>query len=45
MKAFIALIIFTVTLAASLPHIHAWERANGYPFGKLCEAFGTCPAQ
>lgn len=29
-----------VTLANS-HHIHAWERTNGYPFGKMCHSAFT----
>jgi hypothetical protein len=23
-------------------HINAWEQANGYPYGRLCDAFRSC---
>lgn len=26
----------------ALPHIHQWERDNGYPYGKLCELYRQC---
>lgn len=24
-------------LLANIHHIHAWEKANGYPFGRMCD--------
>jgi len=38
----IAITVLTVALVATLPSIHAWERQNDFPFGLLCEAYGTC---
>lgn len=29
-------------LVDGLPRINAWERANGYPYGKLCEFYHNC---
>jgi len=31
-----------VLLFIVAPEIDAWERANDYPFGKLCEVYNTC---
>lgn len=31
-----------VTAPLYLPRIHAWERANNYPYGKLCELYRNC---
>lgn len=27
---------------SAIPAIHAWEKANDYPYGKLCELYRTC---
>lgn len=37
-----------VLLLASTPRIQAWERANGYPYGRMCQSIftayvDTCP--
>jgi hypothetical protein len=32
----------SIALIAIGPRIDAWERANGYPFGKLCEVYRNC---
>ena len=26
----------------SIPHIDRWERANNYPYGKLCDLYRQC---
>lgn len=41
-----ALIIGTVigtliTALVNVPRIHAWERANGYPYGHMCDSIFT----
>lgn len=28
-----------------VPAIDAWERANDYPFGKLCDVYNSCPSR
>lgn len=40
-----ALAILAVTIYAmttGIPAIHAWEKANDYPYGKLCEVYRSC---
>jgi hypothetical protein len=34
-------VIGLAVLAASLPTIHAWEKAHGYPYGKMCNSVFT----
>lgn len=31
-----------IALLVNVHHIHAWERANNYPYGKLCDVFHNC---
>lgn len=38
----VATLISSVLLLMAVPSIHAWEQANGYPYGKLCQLYGTC---
>lgn len=45
-----AVLVFGIVaiMAAMLPHIHAWEKANDYPYGKICNSaftfyVDTCP--
>jgi len=35
----IALIIIVFAVASE---VDAWERANSFPFGKLCEVYNNC---
>lgn len=45
MKAFVALTLLVAICVISLTHVvpaaHAWEKANGYPFGKMCHSVFT----
>jgi hypothetical protein len=41
MKWLLALILCLAVLVAALPTIHAWERDNDYPFGKMCHSVFT----
>jgi hypothetical protein len=44
MKALVALTLLVCTLAVlftAIPHIHAWEKANAYPYGKMCNSIFT----
>jgi hypothetical protein len=34
-------VVGLAVLAASLPSIHAWEKARGYPYGKMCNSVFT----
>ena len=38
--------IFTIILIAGLViasiSVNKWEKANNYPFGKLCDVFNSC---
>jgi len=36
---FILVVISLFTLAH---YVNAWEIANNYPFGKLCEVYNSC---
>jgi hypothetical protein len=39
----ITLWVFTyVMFVHGLPAIDAWETANGYPYGMLCDVFNSC---
>jgi hypothetical protein len=29
-------------LLVVVPIIHKWEKQNNYPYGKLCDLYGTC---
>lgn len=35
-------LMLAIVLLASVPAIHRWERQQGYPYGKLCQMYGTC---
>lgn len=32
-----------IMLAYVTPALHRYERANNYPFGKLCDLYRNCP--
>lgn len=38
----LAAILSSIVLLVSVPAIDAWERAQGYPYGKLCEVYNNC---
>lgn len=38
----LALIVLSLVGLMSVGRIHAWEKANNYPFGKLCDVFHNC---
>lgn len=38
----VALTAAALVLLAYVPEINAWERANGYPFGMLCDLYRNC---
>ena len=29
----------------AIPAVDRWERSNGYPYGKLCQMYGTCASK
>lgn len=38
----LALILSTAIVAlVNVPRIQAWEKANGYPFGRMCHSIFT----
>lgn len=40
---FVALIAGDVALLTyAVPAIHKWEKANDYPFGRMCEVYRNC---
>jgi hypothetical protein len=41
--AIIGLSLLTIgcSLIVMAPHINAWEKANGYPFGQMCNSVFT----
>ena len=44
MTQFLGVVLLAaVALLVSLPNIHRWEREAGYPYGKLCEVYRSCP--
>lgn len=44
----LGLVVAVLTLAIGIggimsgAKINAWEKANGYPFGKLCDLYASC---
>lgn len=32
-----------LSLLYVVPAIHAWERENGYPYGRMCDVTRSCP--
>lgn len=40
--AFALITLAVWSLFVAVPQIHAWEKANNYPYGKLCELYRTC---
>lgn len=40
----LAITVFAITMFGFvIPTIHAYEKANDYPFGHLCDTFNNCP--
>jgi hypothetical protein len=36
-------VTFVIVLwVIAIPAVDRWERSNGYPYGKLCQMYGTC---
>jgi hypothetical protein len=42
LAVFLGLIGVVVGLAATAHHVGRWEKANDYPFGRLCDVYNTC---
>lgn len=46
MKTTVSILLILMALAiaglASVPRINAWEKANNYPYGKLCDLYRSC---
>jgi multisubunit Na+/H+ antiporter MnhB subunit len=44
--SFIGIIVIFITLSIGLfllaDYVNAWEMANNYPYGKLCDVFNSC---
>jgi hypothetical protein len=40
---FLLLIVFSISMFGyAIPKINAWEIANNYPYGKLCDVYNNC---
>ena len=44
--SFIGITVIFITLSIGLfllaDYVNAWEMANNYPYGKLCDVFNSC---
>jgi len=36
------LLVGAIATLVNIDKIHTWERANNYPYGKLCDVFRNC---
>lgn len=46
--AVIAMVLATITALVALTNvsaINAWEKAHGYPYGRMCDIDQSCPAK
>ena len=39
---FTILIVFSISMFRVSDHVNAWEKANNYPYGKLCDIYNSC---
>ena len=39
---FIIFIVFIVSMFTVAGRINAWEKANDYPYGMLCDVYNNC---
>ncbi len=38
----IVLAVVAVSMFTVAEHLNAWEKANDYPYGMLCDVFNNC---
>ena len=36
------LVVFAISMFTVAERVNAWEKANNYPYGKLCDVYNNC---
>jgi len=39
---FTILIVWAISMFIVSDRVNAWEKANNYPYGKLCDVYNNC---